>query len=201
MNYQYVKNSRKRRKEDIIYVMGGQCQLCGYNKAITALELHHINPEEKDFTIGEILNKDWTLINTEIKKCILLCANCHREYHEGLISKELISSYHQQRANEITLRIERLKHHQDRYCPKCGEIISQKAKYCPNCANELRRKVERPSREKLKNLIRTESFLGIARLYDNNITDNAIRKWCDSYNLPRTKKEINSYSDEEWKLI
>ena len=48
------------------------------------------------------------------------------------------------------MRIERLKHHQDKYCPNCGTIISSKATYCPSCYNELRRKVERPSREVLK---------------------------------------------------
>ena len=52
-----------------------------------------------------------------------------------------------------------------------------------------------------KQLIRENSFLAITRMYDNKITDNCIRKWCDTYNLPRTKKEINSYSDEEWELI
>jgi len=34
-----------------------------------------------------------------------------------------------------------------------------------------------------------------------NVTDNAIRKWCDKYKLPRTKKEINKYTDEEWERI
>jgi hypothetical protein len=201
MSYQYVKDSRKRRKEDIVYVMGGCCQICGYNRAITALDLHHLNPEDKEFGIGAILNKDWELMNSEIQKCILVCANCHREIHEGLITKDLKSSYDINKANEISERINRLKHHQDRYCSKCGEIISQKAEYCPKCANEIRQKVERPSREELKQLIRKESFLGIARMYDNKITDNAIRKWCDAYKLPRTKKEINSYSDEEWEQI
>lgn len=201
MSYQYVKDSRKRRKEDIVYVMGGCCQICKYNRAITALELHHLNPEEKEFGIGAILNKDWELMNQEIQKCILVCANCHREIHEGLVTQSLNSSYNEERANEISERIYKLKHHTDRYCPKCGEIISQKAEFCPKCANEMRRKIERPSREELKQLIRTESFLGICRLYNNKITDNAIRKWCDTYKLPRTKKEINSYSNEEWEKI
>ena len=201
MSYQYVKDSRKRRKEDIVYVMGECCKLCGYNKAITALELHHLNPKEKDFSIGTILNKDWELMNQEIQKCILVCANCHREIHEGIITKSLLSSYDENRAKEVSERINKLKHHQDRYCPNCGAIISQKADFCPKCANKMRQKVERPSREELKRLIRTESFLGIARLYENKITDSAIRKWCDAYKLPRTKKEINSYSEEEWELI
>ena len=33
------------------------------------------------------------------------------------------------------------------------------------------------------------------------VTDNAIRKWCDSYSLPRKKTEINQYSQEEWDLL
>lgn len=201
MNYQYVKNSRKRRKEDIVYIMGGCCQICGYNRAITALDLHHLNPNIKEFSIGTILNKNWDIVNEEIKKCILLCANCHREVHEGLIIQQLNSSYNSIRANEISERIDKLKHHQNRYCPNCGEIISQQAKFCPKCANEMRQKVNRPSREELKKLIRTKSFLSIARLYNNQISDSAIRKWCDSYKLPRTKREINSYSDEEWEKI
>lgn len=201
MSYQYVKDSRKRRKEDIVYVMGGCCQICGYDRAITALELHHLNPEEKEFGIGTILNKNWELMDNEIQKCILVCANCHREIHEELITEELKSSYNADRAKEISNRIDLLKHHQDRYCPICGAIISQKAEHCPNCANKMRQKVERPSRDELKELIRTKSFLDIARMYDNKITDNAIRKWCDSYQLPRTKKEIKSYTNEEWAAL
>lgn len=201
MSYEYVKDSRKRRKEDIVYIMGGCCQLCGYKKALTALDLHHLKPEEKDFSIGTILNKDWETMKNEIQKCILVCANCHREIHEGLVTQELKTSYDNNKANEVSKQIERLKHHQDKYCFNCGAIIGSKAQYCPKCANQLRQKVERPTREELKQLIRNESFLGIARLYNNIITDNAVRKWCDTYNLPRTKKEINSYTDEEWAAI
>lgn len=55
------------------------------------------------------------------------------------------------------------------------------------------------TREELKKKIRTQSFLSIGKEF--NISDNAIRKWCDKFNLPRTKKEIKSYSDKEWDLI
>ena len=55
------------------------------------------------------------------------------------------------------------------------------------------------SREELKKLIRTTPFTTIGKQY--GVTDNAVRKWCDKYNLPRKVKEIKSYSDEEWKLI
>jgi hypothetical protein len=31
---------------------GGECSICGYNKCVAALEFHHLNPSEKDFTIS-----------------------------------------------------------------------------------------------------------------------------------------------------
>ena len=52
------------------------------------------------------------------------------------------------------------------------------------------------SREELKDLIRTKSFLELGKKF--GVSDNAIRMWCDAMSFPRTKKEINSYSDEEW---
>ena len=55
------------------------------------------------------------------------------------------------------------------------------------------------SREELKLLIRTTPFLQIGEQF--GVSDNSIRKWCDKFNLPRKKSEINSYSDEEWELI
>lgn len=51
-SYEAVKDSRYKRKVDVLYVMGEKCKICGYSKVITALELHHLNPEEKDFTLG-----------------------------------------------------------------------------------------------------------------------------------------------------
>jgi hypothetical protein len=58
------------------------------------------------------------------------------------------------------------------------------------------RQVERCSKDELKNLIRKKSFAEIGKQF--NITDNGIRKWCDYYHLPRRKKDIKLYSDEEW---
>ena len=63
---------------------GGACVLCGYNKSHAALEFHHIDPHEKDIQIGVKANIAWSKIKLEIDKCVLLCANCHREEHERL---------------------------------------------------------------------------------------------------------------------
>lgn len=84
-------------------------------------------------------------------------------------------------------------------CKKCGkELKSYYATYCRECYREELKEEVLISREELKNLIRIKPFTQIGKQF--NVSDNAIRKWCDKYNLPRTKKEINSYSDEEWSL-
>ena len=49
-----VKKWRRETKKRMIDSMGGECQLCGYNKCQEALELHHINPDEKELSFGAI---------------------------------------------------------------------------------------------------------------------------------------------------
>lgn len=76
---------RNRLKSKMVAAMGGKCQCCGYAICNDALEFHHINPEEKEFTFGRIKAnpKNREKIINELKKCILLCSNCHREIHSG----------------------------------------------------------------------------------------------------------------------
>lgn len=85
------------------------------------------------------------------------------------------------------------------YCCDCGKEISSKGTRCPECYAKNSRKVERPERNELKEMIRTKSFLEIGRFFE--VSNNTIRKWCLSYNLPNTKSEINNISEDEWKLI
>ena len=81
-----VQKRRDKTKELLVEYKGGKCEICGYNKCISALEFHHIDPGTKDFGIGE---KGYTRSleknKNEVDKCILVCANCHREIHDGLI--------------------------------------------------------------------------------------------------------------------
>ena len=80
-----VKKRRKKIKLLSIAYKGGQCQLCGYKRYAGALELHHINKAEKSFGIGEKgYTRAWEKVKAELEKCILLCANCHREVSGGI---------------------------------------------------------------------------------------------------------------------
>ena len=64
------------------------CQSCGYNKSIAALECHHRDPNEKDKQISRMTTASKQKLFAELKKCDLLCANCHREEHERLRAQQ-----------------------------------------------------------------------------------------------------------------
>lgn len=75
----------KKRTSKILEVFGSySCQICGYDKCETALELHHRDPTKKEFTISSSRNNESPELINELKKCALVCSNCHREIHYGL---------------------------------------------------------------------------------------------------------------------
>lgn len=84
-------------------------------------------------------------------------------------------------------------------CCDCGKEISSDAIRCKECCAKALRKTVRPTREELKKLIRNYSFVQIGKQF--GVSDNAIRKWCVRENLPKNKAIINSYNEEEWKII
>jgi len=73
----------KKRIEEIKLKQG--CEICGYNKCATALCFHHKPNEKKLFEISKWYTKvtNWLEIQKEIKKCLILCLNCHAEIHQN----------------------------------------------------------------------------------------------------------------------
>jgi hypothetical protein len=78
-----TKIRRIRAKAAAIAYLGGKCVRCGYDKHPAALEFHHRDPNEKDFTIADVANRAWEVIRMELDKCDLLCSNCHRIEHSN----------------------------------------------------------------------------------------------------------------------
>lgn len=80
---------RRNIKKWAVEYKGGECERCGYNKCIEALDFHHKDPNEKDFCISDRnINQNWEEIKKELDKCEMLCANCHREEHVKLKKEE-----------------------------------------------------------------------------------------------------------------
>jgi len=75
-----VSDLKKKYKNLLVEYKGGKCIKCGYNKCIEALEFHHLNPEEKSFSLGSN-SRSLDIQKKEADKCILVCSNCHREIH------------------------------------------------------------------------------------------------------------------------
>ena len=79
-------NQRKQdRKLRAVAYKGGQCAICGYNRCVNALAFHHRNGEDKLFGISGSHALSWDKIKLELDKCVMLCMNCHTEYHAGFL--------------------------------------------------------------------------------------------------------------------
>lgn len=74
---------RKDLREKALAYKGGKCRICGYDRCPNALEFHHVEMLTKEFAISARMTS-WEAIKAELDKTELLCANCHREVHDGL---------------------------------------------------------------------------------------------------------------------
>lgn len=85
-NYKRQLRSNVKAKEFLVKELGGKCKLCGYNKYLGALEFHHLDPTIKMFDVGKGLRKfSLSKCLEEIRTCVLLCSNCHKEVEGGIV--------------------------------------------------------------------------------------------------------------------
>lgn len=94
---EYLKKAvtarRKKLKAMVVEYKGGKCVLCGYSRSVWALDLHHVDGSQKEFGLSvRGLTRSWEKIKEESDKCVLVCANCHREIHAGLAHLPQISA-------------------------------------------------------------------------------------------------------------
>lgn len=158
------------------------CQECGWGK---------INPYSGKLPL-EIHHIDGNYLNNKEQNLKVLCPNCH----------SLTDTYKSMNRDSVRDRTEYIGRKKNNVCIDCGKPISKNSIRCRQCDGKRKQTPleEMPvTREQLKNLIRELPFTTIAKQF--NVTDNAIRKWCDKFGLPRKKTDIKNYSDQEWKLI
>ena len=85
----YIKRAVAKRRSKLRLMAreykGGKCIICGYKRHSGALEFHHLDPQTKEFGISvDGSTRSWARIKAEADKCVLVCANCHREIHGGI---------------------------------------------------------------------------------------------------------------------
>jgi len=77
-----VHKRRKKIRQMAVEYKGSKCERCGYDHCIEALEFHHEDPSQKDFGVSsQGYTRSWKRVQEELDKCVMLCANCHRELH------------------------------------------------------------------------------------------------------------------------
>jgi hypothetical protein len=65
--------------------LGGKCSACGFDQYFCSLDLHHLDSTTKDPNFRTMRGWSWKRILVELKKCTLLCKNCHAAVHNGLL--------------------------------------------------------------------------------------------------------------------
>lgn len=134
-----VKKWRAATKARMVEAMGGKCQCCGYDKTHTALAFHHIDPIKKDLVFANTRANptSWNKIVEELRKCILVCHNCHSEIHDDTRSlPEKYETFNEDFA--VYRNIDEINS-----CPICGKDKSSKQKFCSHvCARTNKRKVD-----------------------------------------------------------
>ena len=142
-----------------------KCAICGqepmWQGKELALTLDHINGINND---DRIENLRW------------ICPNCDRQ----------LETYGSKNAARLRkLQNKKIESEKKYYCIDCGkEICGKNVQRCTACSGLQQRKIERPSAEELITILTNNqgNFSAVGRIF--NVSDNAIRKWCKSYNLP-----------------
>ena len=200
----------------LIDIRGRRCECCGLtewlNQPIT-LEVHHIDGDKKNNELNNLQllcptchsytenygsknNKKEEISDEDFFNAIKNSSSVRQALFSLNLSDAGGNYVRARRIMEQNNFSYPQKENKEKYCPKCGKLISKNANLCVNCNNIANRIVERPDREELKTLIRTLPFTYIGKQY--GVSDKAVTKWCKNANLPSTKTEIKQYSDEEW---
>lgn len=78
-------------------------------------------------------------------------------------------------------------------CPCCGGRKHRSAKICNKCRNAAQSK-NVPSKDVMIKLLLEYTFVQIGEMY--NVSDNAVRKWCQKYNLPSKSKDVKTFREK-----
>lgn len=176
-NFTNQYNRALVRKLHLIELRDGKCEKCGYANNLSALEFHHKNPSEKEVTLNlrHLSNMSLEKIYKEFKKCLILCANCHREHHNPEMTiiniKNKISQFDEfKKIKNLTVRNGKPK------CVDCGIEINYTSTRCVHCRRIFLRKIkDRPSKLTIEQSILEKGITKTAESF--NVSRTTIKRW------------------------
>ena len=171
--YEYQKLRGLKRKLYLIDLRGSCCEKCGYNKNISAFEFHHKDSSQKESQLDmrKLSNSTMEWIMKEFEKCLMVCANCHREIHND----DLTLSKVRETVKEVEDSALKIKEAQGCKCQDCGVEINYTYARCKICADKAKRKIERPDLLNLKKELDENGVTWCANKY--NVSRNTIHRW------------------------
>jgi hypothetical protein len=183
---------RRTRKEALVRFLGGTCQFCGYSRCLGNLGFHHAMGDKQHTVSGRELQFALQRIVNEVRKCALVCANCHGEIHAGLIPEGRVAEARKVLGKKVEALggkswgqfLNQPTHRKPRPpCKHCGDPCSTpKGVYCSlRCKALDERRVERPTKVVLGRLVGTLTWTEIGRRF--GVSDNTVRKWAKGYGL------------------
>jgi hypothetical protein len=195
-NVEAVSESRRQQKKKLAGMLGGKCQCCGYNRCIGALDFHHVDPTTKEFNISQNgLTRSIHKVIEELRKCALVCANCHREIENGLRENpSLISPATEEIPPKLSPEVKK-KHNQ---CPTCKNKKSPTSKTCWKCFNLIPRKTKIlwPTKDQLSDLASSLTRVQIGNLL--GVSDNAVKKRCIQLGVSFRKRAARISKPDSW---
>jgi len=175
---------QRHYKQQAIDLKGGGCRACGFKAYAGALDFHHIDPSTKDMQAGRFSRKPTSYkLSKELNKCVLVCANCHRMIHAGVIECPPIKYLIPVPPKDAP------KHKPDKLtdgrcgkapparCPDCDVAVCSRATRCRSCAAVVREgggKINWPSNDELLSDVKERNYTQVAKQL--GVSDNAIRK-------------------------
>jgi len=155
------KLKKRLIEEGLLEARCGSCGLASWLGRPIPLELHHVDGNPR---------------NNALSNLVLLCPNCHA----------LTGNYRGRKKRRSQESIERSGFRKSRkhgVCKSCGNPCCQRADRCRACFRLDSRKVERPTREELEDLLWRRSTVQLAK--DWGVSDTTITKWAKHYGLSK----------------
>lgn len=162
-----AKQWRNIALEILLNSTGGKCRVCNYKRCKCSLVFHHYNKFKKEYNISDLIARhNWTKIRKEIRKCVLVCSNCHGEITEGLIKSPKPTNYK---------------------LPECiGIGNSIKFDNGRRINNGWFKRINiHITKHELKKLKKTNSYNDLAKKF--NVSSGTIRNRCKTYGINHRK--------------